>query len=50
MTLDPEHIIPSFGVAPELSVTEMADVGIGFTVMVVEVTLEQLLAFVTVTV
>jgi hypothetical protein len=44
------QMIPSLAVAPEFSVTVVAAVGSGFTVIVVEAVAEQPLAFVTVTV
>jgi len=46
----PLQIVPSFGVAPDVSVTAIAGVGSGFTVIVRVVVAEQLFAFVTVTV
>ena len=45
----PEQTVPSFGV-PEVSVTEIAAVGRGLTVMVVVAVAVQPLAFVTVAV
>lgn len=46
----PIQMIPSLLVVPELSVTEMAGVGSGLTLMVCVAVAEQLLALVTVTV
>ena len=46
----PTQMMPLFGVVPEFSVTVIPGVGSGFTVIVVEVDVEQLFAFVTVTV